>query len=60
MDLITILALNAAASAAAMGLLWLICLKLGDVTVVDSWWSMGMLLLATTTFIQLGEPTPRR
>lgn len=60
MDLITILAVNAAASAAAMGLLWLICLKLGDVTVVDSWWSMGMLLLATTTFIQLGEPTPRR
>lgn len=60
MDLITILAVNAAASVSAMGLLWLICLKLRDVTVVDSWWSLGMLLLAATTFIQLGDPTPRR
>lgn len=60
MDLITILGVNAAASASAMGLLWLICLKLRDVTVVDSWWSLGMLLLATTTFLQLGDPTPRR
>ena len=50
-----ILLLNAAVSAACFLILWLISLRLQDVSFVDSWWALGIVLLAVLTHWQLGS-----
>lgn len=59
MEILTVLAINAATVIAAFVVLWLIGLIIRDVTMVDAWWALGMGLLALTTFLQF-EPTDRR
>ena len=56
-SLIAFLLTNAAVSAAAFVVLWLISLKLKDVSFIDSWWGLGMALIAWTSLLQSG-PTP--
>jgi steroid 5-alpha reductase family enzyme len=55
--LIALLLTNAAVSAAAFVVLWLISLKLKDVSFIDGWWGLGMALIAWTAWLQAG-PTP--
>ncbi len=48
---------NAAVSAAAFVVLWLISLRLKDVSFIDGWWGLGMALIAFTSAAQ-ADPTP--
>lgn len=50
-----ILLYNAAASAVCMFLLWLVSLRLADVSFIDSWWALGILMLAVVTRLQTGN-----
>ncbi len=57
MSIATILLVNAALLVALFLVLWLITLKTRDVTPVDSVWAMGMVFLASATFLQThGDP----
>ncbi|WP_411817471.1 DUF1295 domain-containing protein [Hyphococcus sp. DH-69] len=60
MEIIQVLAVNIAVVVAVFLTLWAICLKLKDVTIVDSYWAFGMGILAISTFFQFPEHTPRR
>lgn len=60
MEVATVLAINFAVSCGAMLLLWLVCVAMKDVTVIDSWWALGMVLLAAVTFVQTGPATERK
>lgn len=59
MDWMTLLAVNAAILAAAMSSLWLYCLRIKDVSVIDSFWSFGMVMLGATSFAMIGDEGPR-
>lgn len=48
------LAINALVLIAFFLTAWLICLKLRDVTPVDSLWAFGMVVLAIASFVQAG------
>lgn len=48
-----ILLTNAAVSASCMFLLWLVSLRLRDVSFIDSWWALGILALALSTWVQV-------
>jgi steroid 5-alpha reductase family enzyme len=52
--LLTLFLINAAVSALAFVALWLVGLRLKDVSFVDAWWGLGMALIAWTTLIQSG------
>jgi steroid 5-alpha reductase family enzyme len=60
MQLGALLATNAAISAVCFIGLWLIGMRLKDVTFVDSWWALGMVVLATASFVQTGPATPHK
>lgn len=60
MALIGFLAVNAAIVAACFIALWLIGIAIRDVTFVDSWWALGMVVLALASFARTGPPTPHR
>jgi steroid 5-alpha reductase family enzyme len=60
MSLIHLLLQNAALSAACFSGLWLVGLKLRDVTFVDAWWGLGMVMLALASFAATGEATPHK
>ena len=38
--------------------LWLISIALKDPSYVDSWWALGVVVLAWSTFVQLIDPGP--
>jgi steroid 5-alpha reductase family enzyme len=59
-QIVHILVVNALVCSAAFVLLWAVCLRLKDVTVVDAYWAVGMGVLATATFLQFPDATPRR
>ena len=59
MALIEFLAVNAVISAVAFIVLWLIGIRIKDVSFVDSWWALGMVLIAWVSLLQTGEATPR-
>jgi len=48
-----ILLVNASISAACFLVLWLVSLRIRDVSFVDSWWALGIVVLAVSTFVQL-------
>ena len=52
MTVINFLAMNAAILITCFALLWLISLKTRDVTPVDSFWALGMVVMALTTYAQ--------
>jgi steroid 5-alpha reductase family enzyme len=60
MAVLQLLAINAAISAACFIGLWLIGLATRDVSFVDAWWGLGMVVLAVSSFAQTGAPTPHR
>ena len=51
---------NAAGSAACYLILWSIALRLKDVTFVDAYWPLGMMLLAWNSLFETGPATPRK
>lgn len=53
-----VLIINAAVSAACFTLLWLASLRLRDVSFIDSWWALGILVLALSTRLQTGAAGP--
>jgi steroid 5-alpha reductase family enzyme len=59
MSLIHLLIQNAAISAAAFLVLWLLAQRLRDVTMVDAWWALGMVMLAGASFAA-GPPSPHK
>jgi steroid 5-alpha reductase family enzyme len=60
MQVLQVLTINLAVVCVVFLLLWVFCLWLKDVTIVDSYWAIGMGVLATATFLQFPESTPRR
>ncbi|MDF7775400.1 DUF1295 domain-containing protein [Sphingomonas sp. AOB5] len=54
------LAVNAAVLAGFFLAAWLVCLKLRDVTPVDSLWAFGMVVLAISSFVQTGGLRERK
>ena len=60
MQLLAFLAIDAAVVIAGFLVMWQVCVRIRDVTMVDSLWALGMVLVAVTAFAQAGEPTPRR
>ncbi len=40
--------------------LWLFCLRIRDVTMVDSFWALGMVMLAGSSFLFTGAATPHK
>lgn len=55
MSPLMVLAVNAAILVIGFFILWLICLKTRDVTPVDSVWALGMVAMAITTYLQVGD-----
>jgi steroid 5-alpha reductase family enzyme len=60
MALIGFLGVNALILAICFIGLWLISLAVQDVSFVDSWWPVGMVVTAWVSFLQSGDPSPRR
>ncbi|MCG8441163.1 MAG: DUF1295 domain-containing protein [Caulobacterales bacterium] len=58
-DITTILAVNFAVIMACMIALWLISLRLNDVSFVDSFWATGFVVVAWCTFALLDAPDAR-
>jgi steroid 5-alpha reductase family enzyme len=58
MPLVSILLVNAALSAACFVALWLISLRLKDVSFIDSWWAFGIVVLAVATALQWPGSSP--
>jgi steroid 5-alpha reductase family enzyme len=53
-----LLLLNAAISALCFFALWLISLRLRDVSFVDSWWALGIVVIAVATHVETGTMSP--
>jgi steroid 5-alpha reductase family enzyme len=60
MAIIQLLAQNAVIVAACFAMLWLVSLHLRDVSFVDAWWALGMVVLAVASFLGTGAPSPRK
>ena len=54
MTITHLLTTNAVVLAVSMTALWAYCVRIKDVSVIDSFWSFGMVLLAATSFVMLG------
>ena len=54
MTITHLLTTNAVVLAVSMTALWAYCVRIKDVSVIDSFWSFGMVLLAATSFAMLG------
>jgi steroid 5-alpha reductase family enzyme len=59
-QILTLLGLNFLIALGCVIMLWLICLRTKDPTPMDSFWAFGLLLMAIVSFIEAGDPTPRR
>lgn len=55
---VQILVTNAAVAAACFTALWMLSLRLRDVSFVDSWWALGILMLAVVTHLQVETTSP--
>ena len=60
MALVEFLGVNALIIALCIIGLWLVSLRVRDVSFIDSWWPVGMVVLAWVSFLQSAEPSPRR
>jgi len=59
MPVLTLLLINAGVLAVCVVLLWLLSLQLKDVSFVDAWWPLGMVVVALTTYFTGGSRTIR-
>jgi steroid 5-alpha reductase family enzyme len=55
-----LLAINAAVSAACFLALWLIGIALKDVTFVDAWWALGIVVLAVSSYVVTWPASPHK
>jgi steroid 5-alpha reductase family enzyme len=60
MTVINLLAINAAILIVCFAVLWLISLKSRDVTPVDSFWALGMVAMAFTSYAQSAGAPDRK
>ena len=60
MDALTLLLSNAVISALCFIGLWLLSLRLKDVSFIDSWWALGMVVIAVFSFMFRGPGEPHR
>lgn len=58
MDATHILVINAALIAVRFAVLWLISIRRKDASFVDSWWAVGMVVAAWTTYLVTGDHGP--
>jgi steroid 5-alpha reductase family enzyme len=56
----TLLVQNALIVVVCFAALWLVALRLRDVSFIDSWWAIGMVILAWASFFGTGAPNPRK
>ena len=59
-SILPVLLWNAAIVALCFAALWLISIRIRDVSFVDSWWALGMVVLAWSSFAVSGPGTPRK
>ena len=57
-DAFPILLTNFAISGACFFVLWIVSIPLQDPSNVDSWWGLGVVVLAWSTYVQLETPGP--
>jgi len=50
---------NALIVTLCFAVLWLIALRIRDVSFVDAWWALGMVVLAWASYFGTGAPSPR-
>ena len=60
MTIARLLLANAAIVALCFAALWLIAIRIRDVSFVDSWWALGMVVLAVASFVLTGPSSPRK
>ena len=60
MQIVTLLGLNAAGSVFLFVVLWLYNLRTKDPSFIDSWWGLGMVVMAISTFLIEGGRDPHR
>lgn len=60
MDIVQLLLLNAAVSVALFLGLWAINVAIKDPSFIDSWWALGMVVMAITSFAITGGGDPHR
>src|SRR5262245_49322151 len=58
MDILQLLTVNAAITAGMFLVLWRIAVALKDPSFVDSWWALGMVLTAWSSFVLGGAIGP--
>jgi len=59
-EVIQLLISNFAIVMACMVVLWLISIPLRDVSIIDSFWAAGFIVVAASTYAMTGGGTPRR
>ncbi len=58
MEILQVLAVNSVVVAFCFTVLWLISVRIKDPSFVDSWWALGMVVIAWTTFLYTGGRAP--
>ncbi|MCC5720172.1 DUF1295 domain-containing protein, partial [Klebsiella pneumoniae] len=59
-DILGLLAINAGVSIACFAILWGIGVALKDVTFVDAWWALGMVMLALSSYVVTWPASPHK
>ncbi|MEZ5962030.1 MAG: DUF1295 domain-containing protein [Hyphomonadaceae bacterium] len=57
-EALPILLTNLIVTGICFAVLWLISIPLKDPSYIDSWWALGVVVLAWSTFVQLTDPGP--
>jgi steroid 5-alpha reductase family enzyme len=60
MSIAQLLLQNALIVTLCFAALWLVALRIRDVSFVDSWWALGMVVLAWSSFFGTGAPSARK
>lgn len=58
MAILALLAVNALVTVLCFVLLWLVSLVIKDVSFVDSWWALGLVLIAWVSFMNASPDSP--
>lgn len=59
-NILTILLINGLVLVVVFAVLWRVCIRLKDVTIVDSFWALGLVIMAASTFVQAPGAGPRK